>query len=350
MYNLDSLMERAMRVLNLLERIRNITTLSSVMMVAFGALFIFGVLNCVLGYRLLRFWMMLFGFAIGFCIGYAGAYSFGIEEQMTRIGIACGAGVVLAILAFLSYKIGIFLLGAGIGLGLGIYLLHPTTSLMFFICILAGILLGVLATRYVREVLIVGTSLMGGAMAGFSLAKLGYLNEIPYGLLFAAAFSVIGMLIQFATNKKYEEEDEEEEEIDEEEMNDSDYVDPREYIPQREHKSHKPHKTNKSRKKEQKESKRQVDFSVGDDEDVDELNDLHVLDDTDYDDFGDLDEVAPETEKTVIYRPQRNSKRSYEIDEEAIEEEIYREMLEEDAQGSEIWNKLGGKINRKKRR
>lgn len=113
-----------------------------------------------------------------------------------------GAGVLLAVIAFVSYKIGIFILGAGIGIGLGIYVFHPTTSLVFFFCLLLGVGLGVLAMKQAREVLIIGTSLLGGAMAGFSAAKLGGLADIPYGLGLSAGFALLGMLIQFATNRR----------------------------------------------------------------------------------------------------------------------------------------------------
>ena len=44
---------------------------------------------------------------------------------------------------------------------------------MFFICLLAGAGLGTLAMKWAKEVIIVGTSLLGGAMAGMSLAKMG---------------------------------------------------------------------------------------------------------------------------------------------------------------------------------
>ena len=57
-------------------------------------------------------------------------------------------------------------------MSVAIYVLHPTSSLVFFLCILAGVLLGSLAMKWAREVIIVGTSLMGGAMAGVSAAKL----------------------------------------------------------------------------------------------------------------------------------------------------------------------------------
>ena len=89
--------------------------------------------------------------------------------------------------------------------------------------------------KQAREVLIIGTSLLGGAMAGFSAAKLGGLADIPYGLGLSAGFALLGMLIQFATNRRKD--DDEEEEYEEDAYNDgqdsSDYVDFRDYMPQK---------------------------------------------------------------------------------------------------------------------
>ena len=106
------------------------------MMVIFAVILVFGVLNCILGYRLLRFWMMLCGFVIGAGIGFGAAYTGGVTEKYMYAVFMVGAGVLLAVIAFVSYKIGIFILGAGIGIGLGIYVFHPTTSLVFFFCCL----------------------------------------------------------------------------------------------------------------------------------------------------------------------------------------------------------------------
>ena len=80
---------------------------------------------------------------------------------------------------------------------------------MFFLCILIGVGLGCLAMRYAREVIIVGTSLLGGVMAGFSLGKLGGLANVPYGLAMSVGFVALGMLLQFVINKPEYEEDEE---------------------------------------------------------------------------------------------------------------------------------------------
>ena len=123
------------QIMNMIENTRTVPSISSFSMIGFTVLLIFGVINCILGYRLLRFWMMLCGFVIGAGIGFGAAYTGGVTEKYMYAVFMVGAGVLLAVIAFVSYKIGIFILGAGIGIGLGIYVFHPTTSLVFFFCL-----------------------------------------------------------------------------------------------------------------------------------------------------------------------------------------------------------------------
>ena len=162
------------------------------MMVIFAVILVFGVLNCILGYRLLRFWMMLGGFLVGGGLALVVVHTMGIQEKSTMLIAALAAGVVFAVIAFLIYKAGVFILAAGIGWAASIYFLHPTSSAVFFACIL-----------------------IGGIMAGVSLAQLGNLADIPYGLGMSVGFAVLGMLIQFAINKPVSDE-EDEETVDEE--------------------------------------------------------------------------------------------------------------------------------------
>ena len=191
----------------MMDNILGIQVLSGIMIIVFGIVFVFGLTNCILGYRLLRFWMMIFGFCIGAGIGFFLVYRIDTEEKAYYMGAMLGIGVVMAVLAFMIYRAGIFILGAGLGLFLSIYLIHPTSSFSFFLCILIGVGIGVLALRYDREVIIVGTSFLGGVTAGLSLAKLLAMDQIPYGILFGAAFAILGMLIQFAINKPHSEDE-----------------------------------------------------------------------------------------------------------------------------------------------
>ena len=70
------------QIMSTMEQTRSVSVLDSVSMIGFAALLVLGVINCVLGYRLLRFWMMLFGFLIGGGIGLGMAYTMGIQTIM----------------------------------------------------------------------------------------------------------------------------------------------------------------------------------------------------------------------------------------------------------------------------
>ena len=96
------------QIMSTMEQTRSVSVLDSVSMIGFAALLVLGVINCVLGYRLLRFWMMLFGFLIGGGIGLGVAYTMGIQEKYMYAVIMIGVGILLAVIAFLSYKVGIF--------------------------------------------------------------------------------------------------------------------------------------------------------------------------------------------------------------------------------------------------
>lgn len=204
------ILEILTRILGIAERVSQAEAQTTVTMGIFGAVLIFGILNCVLGYRLLRFWVMLFGFAAGAFGGLFLARSMDAADKMIYLGAMLGLGIVFGVVSFMIYKLGIFILGAGIAWTLSIYILHPTTSAVFFACILCGVVVGGLGVRYAKEVIIVGTSLLGGVMAGFALSKLGGLSEIPYGIALSVCFALLGLLIQFATNRPKEEEEEEE--------------------------------------------------------------------------------------------------------------------------------------------
>ena len=182
-------------IMNIAYRVRDMQIAGTLSMVLFGVVLVFGIMNCVLGYRLLRFWMMIFGFLIGAGIGLFAIHQIGFGEKVYYAVGMIGVGLVLAILSFAVFKAGIFIMGAGIGLTLTVYIIHPTTSFSFFICLLAGVGLGMLALRYEREVIIVGTSILGGILSGFSAAKLAKMEEIPFGIIFSIGFALVGMLI-----------------------------------------------------------------------------------------------------------------------------------------------------------
>ena len=206
---------------NIAGRLKDMQLADTLSMIVFGLILVFGLMNCILGYRLLRFWMMLFGFLIGAGIGAFGASQMGITDKTIYIVAMVAAGVILAVIAFAIFKAGIFLIGAGLGLSVTIYVIHPTTSFTFFICLLAGVGLGILAMRFEREVIIVGTSLLGGILSGLATAKLANMEEIPFGIIFSVGYALIGLLIQFAINKPRDEDYDDDEDNEEDEFSQS---------------------------------------------------------------------------------------------------------------------------------
>ena len=71
------------QLMNMIENARTIPALTDISMIGFAVLLVFGAINCILGYRLLRFWMMLCGFIIGAGVGFGVAYSGGVTENRT---------------------------------------------------------------------------------------------------------------------------------------------------------------------------------------------------------------------------------------------------------------------------
>ena len=45
-------------IMNIAYRVRDMQIAGTLSMALFGVVLVFGIMNCVLGYRLLRFWMM----------------------------------------------------------------------------------------------------------------------------------------------------------------------------------------------------------------------------------------------------------------------------------------------------
>ena len=73
------------QIMNMIENTRTVPSISSFSMIGFTVLLIFGVINCILGYRLLRFWMMLGGFLVGGGLALVVVHTMGIQEKSTML-------------------------------------------------------------------------------------------------------------------------------------------------------------------------------------------------------------------------------------------------------------------------
>ncbi|MCI5700657.1 MAG: hypothetical protein MR308_09835 [Lachnospiraceae bacterium] len=153
------------------------------------------------GYKLLKFWICLAGFAIGAILGAIAGIWLKAETPVLA-GTVLAAGFIFACLAFFFYKMGIFLFVAVNGYGLVSTLLqgavgNGNTWWIIGASVAAGIIAGILAVAFVRPVVILFTAFGGGSSLAFLLCPLLGIESYAVNLIAAVVLAVMGMLWQF---------------------------------------------------------------------------------------------------------------------------------------------------------
>jgi hypothetical protein len=171
---------------------------------------IVALLQCYLGYRLLRFWVSLIGGIIGFALG------FGLSRvYLTQLPgwapfvIGGVAAALLGFLAFRLYLVGVFLFCGFLGGSIIMLLSFPKEQVWHIVQIVLTaavfLIVGVLAVKFNRHVVILMTAAAGGMHAARGITKL--YAPISQGNLYryvlAAALILSGILIQFLTTRRY---------------------------------------------------------------------------------------------------------------------------------------------------
>lgn len=166
-----------------------------------AALTLAGILFCLFGLKIVRFWAALAGFALGFAGGAAAAFAL---NQSDVIILAAGVitGIILAVLGAVIYKLGVFIivfLSAG---GFCIRILYPQDLVMLGICLAVGFIAALISLRFAEVLTIFVTSLAGALLCGTSAYYLiPYRNEmIRTGICIAAA--VLGIIVQLLFESK----------------------------------------------------------------------------------------------------------------------------------------------------
>lgn len=164
-----------------------------------------GIIQCFFGYRLLKFWITLFGFLLGFLLGY------GISGQLARDSAAVPvlAGIAAGLLAgFLAFKI--YLMGVFVFCGLlGVYLVSAIsfpsgdgwTVLAFVLEIAAFVAVGILSVKFARPFIIVITAGSGAYAAVRALTSLApsvtLLQVQNSRLIILLVLAACGIMLQF---------------------------------------------------------------------------------------------------------------------------------------------------------
>ncbi|MFO7675186.1 MAG: DUF4203 domain-containing protein [bacterium] len=134
-----------------------------------------GTFVCFFGYRLLRVTLGVAGFTVGAGLGwFVGSGITGIAPVVTLL-IALAGGALGAVLAVVIFKVGVFLLGAGIGAMLALFVFAGSGGTGSALAVGAvALVFGVVTVFLERAMVTVLTALAGAwgvALGAFHLAR-----------------------------------------------------------------------------------------------------------------------------------------------------------------------------------
>jgi len=168
-----------------------------------------GLLQCFLGFKLLRVWCAFVGFLIGGLIGVvlaatviaSGAEASGIIGILFIVGL----GLLGALIAYKLYLVGVFVYAFVAAFSVGFILLGLITDSIIaglIAGLMAGITMGIVAVVYRRFWIIVATSVSGGISAGTGFLMMIQSTDPLLGLIIPLVFIIAGFIVQNKTVPK----------------------------------------------------------------------------------------------------------------------------------------------------
>lgn len=166
------------------------------MMIALIVTTVIGIFLSMFGLKLIRLWSALLGLVAGAGIGFAVTELAGLEPMIV-VGATIGGGIVLAFLAGFFYRFGIFLMALLTGVYIAILFVNPQDWIFLGVCLAIGLVIALLALKFVEPIMIVVTSILGGVLAGDAIATLAEFDNpiFRYGIMVLIA--IVGGIIQF---------------------------------------------------------------------------------------------------------------------------------------------------------
>lgn len=164
---------------------------------------IMALVNCFFGYRLLKFWVSLFGFVTGAGAGYFIADYF-IHNSIITVIAAIICGVVLMGLAFKVYLAGVFILCGALAYFALNEIMSPDIWWKFVICIVLGLLIGLIAVKFVRPAVIVSSGIHGGISSVGAILTAAGLKDHTMAVVAGLVLALAGILFQFANTRRLE--------------------------------------------------------------------------------------------------------------------------------------------------
>lgn len=168
---------------------------------------ILALIGCFFGYKLSRLFMSITGFIAGAIIGQMIASEVLHVEGFTSVLCIILCGAIIASLAFWIYRIGIFILCFALAFSAAGTLFPFEGDVQFFANVITGLIVGVLAVKYMRPVIILTSAIVcGTSAAGLLPGVTEYmgittLSSLNSSATLTLALCVLGIAVQFLTTK-----------------------------------------------------------------------------------------------------------------------------------------------------
>ncbi len=162
-------------------------------------------LQCFLGYKLLRLWVTLAGGVIGLAAGLA-IGTLGLRSEAAAAVLALALMLLFGFLAFRVCKLGVFLLCglAAYSFVMGLLLAAAGPEAVWWmnvISLAAGLAAGLLGVSFLRTAVILTTAILSGLQAGGGIMALAQVPSAGPALVLGIILAVLGAAVQFATTK-----------------------------------------------------------------------------------------------------------------------------------------------------
>lgn len=176
----------------------------SVKLIGAAISLIIALLGCFFGYKLCKVFMSITGFIVGAIVGGIVAFYFlNLTGALAVLCIVLG-GILIAVLAYRIYMAGIFILCFGLSFMAAASVLPFSGDIQFFLATLVGFIIGSLALKYIRPVIILTSALVCGSSAGGLLITvceaMGIYTFSHIGsALLTVIICILGITVQFLT-------------------------------------------------------------------------------------------------------------------------------------------------------
>lgn len=156
---------------------------------------IFALLNCFMGYRLRKVWGCILGILAGGAAGGAAGYYFTQDMMLALLG-GLGGALLLGLMAWVFYKLGVFVMCTGLVYFAITSLLGEPDLVQHGIALVVGVFAGTLALGYERQLVIAITALCGGVGGMHLILSLTEIDAMGAKIVLGLALAVLGAFVQ----------------------------------------------------------------------------------------------------------------------------------------------------------